>query len=398
MRAFEESHPWLRFAIRLDGAPPRFWLLLGEARSKCEHIAGVPLRPEVGEKLHRLFLAKGALGSTAIEGNTLSEAEVLRHLEGTLTLPPSREYLRREVQNVVAACNQVIAEIGSDRPPLLSVDLIRQFNRQVLDGLELGPGVVPGEIRDYSVGVAAYRGAPAADCEFLLQRLCDWLNGPTFTPPDADDAVIYAIIRAVVAHVYLAWIHPFGDGNGRTARMLEFTILVTAGVPTPAAHLLSNHYNQTRADYYRQLAQSSRSDGDLLPFVTYAAQGFVDGLREQLLLVREQQLDVAWENFVHDAFRDRKSPSDRRRRILVLQLSAAVAPVPKARLREISPQVAVEYANKTEKTFSRDLNELRRMGLAHTVEGGWSARKDRILAFLPLRHDKQTPQRNEAGG
>ena len=66
MRAFEESHPWLRFAIRLDGAPPRFWLLLGEARSKCEHIAGVPLRPEVGEKLHRLYLAKGALVVTCL--------------------------------------------------------------------------------------------------------------------------------------------------------------------------------------------------------------------------------------------------------------------------------------------------------------------------------------------
>jgi hypothetical protein len=38
------------------------------------------------------------------------------------------------------------------------------------------------------------------------------------------------------------------------------------------------------------------------------------------------------------------------------------------------------------------------MGLADAVEGGWIARKDRILAFLPLRHDKQTPQRNEAGG
>ncbi len=38
----------------------------------------------------------------------------------------------------------------------------------------------------------------------------------------------------------MAWIHPFGDGNGRTARLLEFLILARCGmVPLPAAHLLS---------------------------------------------------------------------------------------------------------------------------------------------------------------
>lgn len=57
---------------------------------------------------------------------------------------------------------------------------------------------------------------------------------------------MYAIFKAVVAHLYLAWIHPVGDGNGRTARLVEFQILLSSGVPSPAAHLLSNHYNQTR--------------------------------------------------------------------------------------------------------------------------------------------------------
>lgn len=52
--------------------------MLGEAASKCEHIAGVPLRPSVAQELHRLYLAKGALATTAIEGNTLTENEVLQ--------------------------------------------------------------------------------------------------------------------------------------------------------------------------------------------------------------------------------------------------------------------------------------------------------------------------------
>src|SRR6266545_5306177 len=48
--------------------------------------------------------------------------------------------------------------------------------------LELEDHVVPGEIRHRSVVVGNYRGAPAQDCEYLIERLCDWLNGPDFAP------------------------------------------------------------------------------------------------------------------------------------------------------------------------------------------------------------------------
>ena len=87
MRTFERTHPWICFQIDLRKATPQLWMLLGEAASKCEHIAGVPLRPSVAQELHRLYLAKGALATTAIEGNTLTEKEVLQHLEGKLKLP-----------------------------------------------------------------------------------------------------------------------------------------------------------------------------------------------------------------------------------------------------------------------------------------------------------------------
>src|SRR6266436_58210 len=73
MRTFERTHSWISFRIDLRQARPQLWLLLGEAASKCEHIAGVPLRPATAQSLHQLYLAKGALATTAIEGNTLTE-------------------------------------------------------------------------------------------------------------------------------------------------------------------------------------------------------------------------------------------------------------------------------------------------------------------------------------
>lgn len=69
--------------------------------------------------------------------------------------------------------------------------------------------------------------------------------------------------------------------------MIEFHLLFAAGVPLPAAHLLSDHYNKTRTEYYRQLTFASRSGGDVLPFIRYALEGFLDGLRGQINLIRD---------------------------------------------------------------------------------------------------------------
>ena len=78
---------------------------------------------------------------------------------------------------------------------------MHDYNRQVLNRLPLEEGVTLGKLRTYSVVVGnVYRGAPAEDCEHLLERLCEWLNGSDFEPRERMDAV-YAILKAVVAHL-----------------------------------------------------------------------------------------------------------------------------------------------------------------------------------------------------
>jgi len=387
--SYEVSHPWITFSLRLGNASHDFWILAGEAKSKCEHIANVPLQPVVQKRLHSVYLVKGARASVAIEGNTLSEDQVRQRLEGTLTLPPSQEYLGTEIDNVIAAINQISHQVASGLPPILSVDLIKEYNRLVLKNLQVREGVMPGEIRKEPFGVAHYRGAPAAECEYLLERMCEWLNGPDFQPPDdgQDKTLITALIKAILAHLYLEWIHPFGDGNGRTGRLLEFLILVSSGVPGPAAHLLSNHYNLTRTEYYRQLDLSSKSGGDVLPFLMYGFTGFVDGLRSQLGYIRSQQWNLAWHSYIHEQFQNRTSPSDVRRRRLVHDLSKFSKRVPLNKLVEITPRTATAYATRKARTLSRDLNVLLKMDLIEVSKEGYRARKEKILAFLPFRHD-----------
>lgn len=385
-RQYETSHPWLTFRLDLGRVPWTTWMLLGEAQSKLDHLSGVPLRPSTADELHRLYLAKGVLATTAIEGNTLSEEEVRKHIDGKLELPPSKEYLKKEIANILDACHWVWRQ----GPGAVTVDFIKECNSRVLNGLSVKEEVIPGRIRMYYVGVARYRGAPPADCEYLLARLCDWLEQLTHHSPSHARMAI-AIVKAVMAHLYLAWIHPFGDGNGRTARLVEFKILVSAGVPTPAAHLLSNHYNETRAEYYRQLDYASSSGGDVIQFLNYAVQGLVDGLRAQLALIRDQQLDVVWRNYVHELFKGDASPSAVRQRQLILDLSLHGEPMLKSDLPNVSTRMAKEYAHKTSKTLSRDVNELLAMGLLVREGTRYRAQKELILAFLPERYEGDAP-------
>jgi len=385
-RTYQKTHPWLTFSLDLRQAGYKLWIALGEAQSKCEHIAGVPLQPATAQYLHRVFLAKGALATTAIEGNTLSEAEVMAHLEGTLHLPPSKEYLAQEIDNIVDVCNDILTRLTKGESGDITPHMIADFDRSVLRGLSLPEKVVAGDIRTYEVGVGGYHGAPARDCPELLERLCAWLNGPDFLAPHGLE-IAYGVLKAIVAHLYLAWIHPFGDGNGRTARLVEFQTLVAAGVPSPAAHLLSNHYNQTRQEYYRQLQLASQSPTGVLSFVEYAVQGFVDGLREQLDTIRAQQWEVAWRNYVHEFFADHPTDSvvRHRRRNLVLDLSTRAEPVPMSELPNISFRVAQAYVRKSERTLARDIAALEEEGLVVKVGKGYTANKSLILAFLPAR-------------
>lgn len=395
-REFKRTHPWLSFELDLERASYRLWLLLGEATSKSDHVRRALLRPEVAAELQEVFLVKGALATTAIEGNTLSEEEARQIFEGRLKLPPSKEYLGQEIRNVRDAFDYIRDEILPDASTAdLSVEKIKLYNRFVLDGLEVEEGIAPGKIREHSVVVGRYRGAPAQDCEYLLGRLCEWLNSDAFDAPrdHPELAPPLAILKAALAHLYLTWIHPFGDGNGRTARLLEVHILLASRFPQPVTQLLSNHYNHTRSEYYRQLDRTSREGPN--GFLLYAVQGFVEELRGQLDRIWSMQYVDRWEQYVHQRFGDTSTDSQRRQLRLVKDLSKAsietvphhplpfLRPIPRGKLRLLSPTLAEAYAHKTERTLSRDLNALERMGLIYRSERGWYPDSDSVLAFMP---------------
>lgn len=369
---YQRTHPWLTFTLDLSQMSANFWFLLGAAQSKCKHISRVPMKPEFAKNLYSVSLAKGALATTAIEGNTLSLEEVMDRIDAKSTLPKSREYLGIEIDNIVEAFNAVAsAEISENGDRKLAVDDIKQYNSMILKNVTaLSDDVTPGEIRTYAVSVGEkYRGAPAEDCEFLLNKFCDWMNDSEWWAGLGNDKkVATGILKAIVAHLYFAWIHPFGDGNGRTARLLELKLLLDNGVPTAAAHLLSNFYNETRSQYYSALEKTSLDGGNPGYFVEYALQGFVDALDAHIDAILQEQVGVAWINYVHDTFRKESATRvSSRQRDLLLEISklAMTKPVTK---REIMASITLNVAlskqyESHQRMFQRDINALLKMKL-----------------------------------
>ncbi|WP_050897349.1 Fic family protein [Patulibacter medicamentivorans] len=398
-RSYRKSHPWIDFQAPIDKLGHRFWMHMGSAESKCLHITRSPLKPDLARQLHQTAVTKGARATTAIEGNTLTEEQVAQAVRGELEVPPSQEYLEKEVENVIRLFNRLTKDLIDEEQPLkLTPEFLDDLNRELLVGTELRDGVVPGEIRDYSVTVGGvYRGAPAQDCPYLVECLCDWINGRELRPTgaDADDPATKfsaAFLRATLAHLYMAWIHPYGDGNGRLSRLIEFAILIEAGVPLTAAHLLSHHYNQTRTRYYARLDESSRSlDGSgVAGFIAYSAQGFVDQLVEQLVEISRAVFATTWREYVYDTL-----PADtvakRRQRKVALALpmdTADVADWPRrVDIRRMTPKLAELYFDKGPRTVARDINALAKRGVVVCAGDRAAANSSLLIRHMPSARD-----------
>lgn len=356
-----ETHPHIRFQKIWDLTRKGF-LLLGQCEAYVKAISDAPILPEDHQRLLYVSLIKGAMATTAIEGNTLSEEEVEKILQDK-HLPPSRKYQEIEVKNVIDALNHYLVEVvEEDKTSIINIDLLLEFHRKI--GKELGEqfDAIPGKFRNDNRVVGNYRAPDYKYVKELMKELCDWLFKEFHYTKGQDFADV--VIQAIVSHVFLEWIHPFGDGNGRTGRLLEFYILLRGGNPSIASHILSNHYNETRSEYYRQL-NNARKNRSLTEFIEYALLGFRDGLVQTLEIVQASHFKIAWERYIFNAFEKKRMKNKhvfKRRRKLMLNLPIDEEIwIPEIDL--VNVEIAKLYGGLSDRTISRDIDELEEMGL-----------------------------------
>ncbi|MBL0034879.1 MAG: Fic family protein [Flavobacteriales bacterium] len=370
MRTYEQTHPWLSFRVDLRKLPPPVWLLLGRAAALSERLGNAPLTPSETERTDLLILAEAVLASAAMDGNTMKPRDVEEHLAGTLKLPAAQQYLQIEVDNLLKATRWTQDRIQAGDTQLTPW-AIQMFNAQVLKSLPWDDQVHPGEWR-LPGQVTAVQGAPAEDVPLLMERLCDWLNGPLFDPEPSEERIPMTLVQAALAHLYLIWINPFGEGNGRTARLLEHQLLLASGLPPRTALLPTIGLDRIRSTYGRLFGQCARTN-DPLPFIGHWVRAFVDELELRWRQVEELQRQAAWAAHLDASFDPSTTRNAARQRQLLQDLVAARRPVAPTQIPRLSAALAELYAPLHPKTLQRDLEALTVKGFLTKTASGMQA-------------------------
>ena len=360
--------------------------LLGQCYAYIDSMLNIPIRPDHHQQLLHVSLNKGALATTAIEGNILTE-EDLALIQSSRDLEPSRKYQQQEVENILAAFNAILAELVREKKPeIISPELILRFNKMVGENIGDAFNGNPGHFRKVNVVVGNIYKPPTSELvEGFVKEFCGWLTREFHYQQEQN--FDEAVLEAIVSHAYIAWIHPFGDGNGRTARLLEFYILMRAGVPSIASHILSNHYNNTRTAYYRQL-QNATETGNLSAFIQYALEGFRDGLKNTNAVIHKEQTELTWNNYVHDEIE--KMQDEGKNQKILRRLRQLAYYIPRDRycsldeIKILNIKIAEEYLELNPKALRRDLDLLVAKELLKTEKNKYRANHELLHGLLPL--------------
>jgi hypothetical protein len=156
-------------------------------------------------------------------------------------------------------------------------------------------------------------------------------------------------------------------------------------VPVIASHILSNHYNETRTEYYRQLQQAVET-GHLTQFITYALTGFRDGIEGVLEIIHKSQIEMTWRNYVHDRIGESGEEQNKSEKILrrIRQLAYYI-PADKyyslSEIRIIHPNITREYKELSDLTLSRDMALIQKLDLIVEQKRKYRTNKDILRSF-----------------
>lgn len=346
------------------------------------------LPPPWREQLDQLNRVRAVHGTTALEGNPLTEAEVARQMEMLDEGAPSAPGQPREQQQVrnAARAQQWIREIfvPGSRPIRLS-DILHMHQMTTQGSDEANN--VPGRFRTHSVVVGSkalggvHRGAPQERLPQLMEDFVAFIRSQRARAE-------HPVVQALLAHFFLVTLHPFGDGNGRVSRLVEASILFHGAYNVLGFYGLSNYFYRN-GDEYKLLLQRSRSSQpfDLSEFVAFGVQGFADELKGINNFIKTKLNRLVYRDALQRAFNTRVSKrryriSQRENGLLEFLLQQteptdpfADEPSTKLKFEDLrqNPYIKAAYANVTGRTFLRELTRLAELGFLKLRNGGAEA-------------------------
>ncbi len=327
-------------------------------------IADLPVLPEWSSYLEEELIRRSIYSTAALEGNPLKEEEVGKII-GQKEGPQKEGEAKQAIVNLKKVYDYVKTIKQTTEHPILTEGFIREVHGIITADLDY-PGNLPGKYRDHTVRVGDHEHGGVytppkcrADIETLMKEFVEWINSKEVVELDS-------LIRASLAHYHLGLIHPFGNGNGRTIRIVEAMLLRASGikyVPT----MLSNYYYRKMDEYYRAFSLARKNpEHDVTVFLKFMLEGVIDSLKEikdsvtfriRLLVMRDY----------YALLKSRKLITHRQHDLVCMLLDAREGTVSLKGLFDISPYKAL-YRNVSERTARRDLYKLASLGILN-LEG-----------------------------
>jgi Fic family protein len=249
---------------------------LMEIEACRQAIIRLPLSAPILDSLRKTARLLSTHFSTQIEGNRLSPSQVEDVLKGGGGFP-GRERDEAEVRNYFLALEFVVA-LGRTKDRLTE-QLVRSIHGLVLHGRKRATKYREGQnvIRDGRDGRIVYMPPEAKDVPRFMKELLAWI----VEQMRRDELPVPVI--AAVAHYQFATIHPYYDGNGRTARLLTTLILHRGGYGLHGIYSLEEYYAKNLAGYYEALSVGeshnyymNRAEADITKFLNYFCRGMAD--------------------------------------------------------------------------------------------------------------------------
>lgn len=265
---------------------------LAEIERLTSHLIQFNVPIEILEHIKKQCLVALTHFSTQIEGNRLSMKQVSNVVEKHKTYGLIRD--EKEVKNYFQLLEKIPNLIERHKRKITS-ELILHCHCAMLEGIadKGGKGSFRSEqnaIYETGSGKLVYLPPEPKDVESLIFDLCNWI----------DEAKTHPIITAAIFHNQFVTVHPFIDGNGRTARFLSLYLLETNGYDWKQIVPVDRYYADNRSLYYQMLQQDcshnyyyGRNEMDFSQWIEYYVEGIkiiLDGTVNQINLYRTQNI------------------------------------------------------------------------------------------------------------
>lgn len=239
-----------------------------------ERIIYLPLTPTVLKSLRETARLYTTHYSTMIEGNALSAVQIEKVLKHNGHFP-GRERDEREVRGYYTALTHVEQWAKQGMP--ITEKMIQQLHAFVMADGRVNVRPTPyrdgqNVIRDGATGAVVYMPPEAQDVPQLMKELVIWIN-------EASKKIPCPLV-ASIAHYQCATIHPYYDGNGRTARLLTTLILHAGGYDLKGLYSLEEYYARNLPAYYQAISVGEshnyymgRAQADITEWIEYFVEG-----------------------------------------------------------------------------------------------------------------------------